>query len=922
MDESYDGVVGLSERAPVIAAVRATIDRAIQGDGESLFIFGEPGTGKTTLLGSAVTKAGAGIQVLHAKGSLAEADLPFVYIEQVFGPLTTGDPSPQGMDPLTRRAVVHSLARSRMRERAALGPLLILLDDLHWADPDSLRVVSYVVRRAGGMPVAVLGAARAWPEHAARIVRQLVSEGLAASVALEPLSREGSGEFLSAVVGEELPQGVIDSAFQLTSGIPLLLREAGHTIRAEGGLPHHGLGQPDRRHSLLLLSHVGALPPDTVRALQATAVLGTRVRLRLAQSISAMDEEDFARALDVALAARVLRDEGNGTVAFRHEMLAAAMVEDMPPALRRLLHSRAYARYVEAGELSAAVPHALRAGLHGDREAIDNVTTAASAALAEGALETGMAHLDAAFELSGPTPSIELLERRADALFLANQPESARDLYLRVLRENLPEESRSVVLAKATRCAAYAGQLAEALDSYDRLLKASPSEPMRADLFVERSRVIWELEGPGAALGSLDDVDEAQLARSSRERIEGVRDAYLFQVGDLAGVPQAERRARAVLHALAAGGSFDLQSTANTIMMHATNCAALERFDETVEMVDSGLEFFGQSGAYLPMVPLFICKLGVLLHSGALVETVAGVDDLEEEMELGPLLAPYLIAYKARALVAMGRIDDARRAQEKAMQFPGTQAWVVRLGLDMAEGQTLLILGRIQEAARVYQRIEQTVRRIDLRHPCVVIWAGEAVDVALAAGDLETAERRVDWVEANSAAAMGVWPRMIALAGRAGIAAAGGDDDQADRLFVAALEEPCPLELERARVLLRYGTWLRHHGQSVRARSPLAEALRRAEARGAAPLAEEARQELSAAGGRRRRSTTGNELTTQQARVATLAATGATNREIAGQLHISARTVESHLAAALLKLNVRTRAELRQRRRELGLGSA
>jgi DNA-binding CsgD family transcriptional regulator len=230
--------------------------------------------------------------------------------------------------------------------------------------------------------------------------------------------------------------------------------------------------------------------------------------------------------------------------------------------------------------------------------------------------------------------------------------------------------------------------------------------------------------------------------------------------------------------------------------------------------------------------------------------------------------------------------------------------------------------GRIADAARVYDGIEETIRRVDLRHPCVIVWAGEAIDVALAAGEVEAAVRRTEWLEVNSAPEMGVWPRMIALAGRAGAAAACGERDRADELFAAAVADPCPLELERARTVLRYGTWLRHQGQAVRARSWLAEALRTAEARGAAPMAEEARQELSAAGGRRRRSPGENTLTTQQARVATLAATGATNREIAGQLHISSRTVESHLAAALLKLNVRTRFELRQRRRELGLFSA
>lgn len=922
--ESHDEVVALAERAPALAAVRATLDKAGQGDGESLFVLGEPGTGKSTLLEAAAAMASDAVQVLRANGSLTEADLPFAYIEQVFGGLSSGDAAPRGIhDPLTRRALVHSLARSRMRERAALGPLCIVLDDLQWADPDSLHAVGYLARRTSGMPVALVGAARAWPEQAGLTVRALANEGFATLLTLEPLTREGSAALLDALVGDALPPTVVDTAYQLTGGIPMLLREAARTICTEGGLPRHGLGQPDRRHSLLLLSHVGALPPDTVRALQATAVLGARARVRIAQSISAMNEETFADALDVALAAQVLRDEGDGAVAFRHEMLAAAMVDDMPPAHRRLLHARAYAKFVESGELSAAVPHAVRGGLHGDRHAIDVVTAAASAALAEGALETGMAHLDAAFELAGSSPSRELLERRADTLLLANRPEAARALYRQLLQRTPPEEASTAILAKATQCAAYAGQLAEALDSYDRLIEGCPpSEPALADLFVERSHVIWELDGPSAALRSLTDVDEEQLDQYGREKIEVVRSAHLFQAGDLAGVPAAQWRAHSVLQGLAAGGPMDLRSSANVIVAHATNCGALERFEEALELVDRGLEFFGRSGALLPMVPLLISKLGVLLHSGALVETVAGVDDLEEEIEPGPLLAPYLIAFKVRALVALGRLDEARRARDEALGFPGSQSWFVRLGLDMARGQGLMIRGRIADAATVYDGIEETVRRVELGHPSVVIWAGEAIDVALAVGDIEAAERRTDWLETHSVPEMGVWPRMIGFAGRAGIAAARGDRDDADRLFADAVADSCPLELERARVLLRYGTWLRHNGQSVRARTPLAEALQTSERRGAAPLAEEARHELSAAGGRRRQNPRGNGLTTQQARVATLAATGATNREIADQLHISTRTVESHLAAALLKLNVRTRAELRQRRRELGLASS
>jgi DNA-binding CsgD family transcriptional regulator len=438
-------------------------------------------------------------------------------------------------------------------------------------------------------------------------------------------------------------------------------------------------------------------------------------------------------------------------------------------------------------------------------------------------------------------------------------------------------------------------------------------------LLIERAHVIWEVEGPRRALKSLEFIDESKLSYEERELLAVARASNLFQTGDLSVVAAAERRASATLNALESGRGLDLASSSNAIVVHATNCGALERFDASERVVERGLEFFARSGALLAMAPLHISRLGVLLHRGALVETVAGVDDLEEEMELGPLLTPYVMSFKVRALVALGRLDEARRTEDAVLALPGSSAWYVRLGLEMARGQSLAVRGRLDDACWMYDGIEATVDSVGLEQPCILPWVGEAIDVALLAGRVEDAERRTEWLDARRADEMGVWPRMVALAGRAGVAAARGDRDAADAAYAQALAEPSLFELERARIALRYGTWLRHHGAAVRARPWLAEALTIAENRGAAPLADEARLELSAAGGRRRRRAGADELTTQQARVAALAATGATNREIAAHLHISARTVESHLAAALLKLNLRTRAELRQRRRELGL---
>jgi DNA-binding CsgD family transcriptional regulator len=125
--------------------------------------------------------------------------------------------------------------------------------------------------------------------------------------------------------------------------------------------------------------------------------------------------------------------------------------------------------------------------------------------------------------------------------------------------------------------------------------------------------------------------------------------------------------------------------------------------------------------------------------------------------------------------------------------------------------------------------------------------------------------------------------------------------------------------LDSARVQLRHGAWLRRRKRAVAARPLLAEALQVAEERGAAPLAAQLSAELAASGGRRRRVREDDGLTPQELRVARLAATGATMREIAAVLQISPRTVETHLAHVYLKLGVASKHELRRRADELGL---
>jgi hypothetical protein len=196
----------LHERDEAIKAVSDAFVVVRSGGGVCLFFVGDPGQGKSTILRMASERAEAeSFSVLHASGNSMETDLPFAFAEQFFGYFSDADEAvlgaiggSEGADPesmrvpdgeaLGRRAQVYALARTRLRQQAERVPTLIVLDDLQWADPDSLSLLSYLIRRLADLPVAVVGALRSWPPGALDACALWQSEGLAEVVTLNALS--------------------------------------------------------------------------------------------------------------------------------------------------------------------------------------------------------------------------------------------------------------------------------------------------------------------------------------------------------------------------------------------------------------------------------------------------------------------------------------------------------------------------------------------------------------------------------------------------------------------------------------------------------------------------------------------------------------------------------------------------------------
>lgn len=899
-----------------LAVLARALRSARRGEGRAVFLVGDPGVGKTALLEAARYMAGDTMGVRWSRASVMESDLPLALAEQLAAPDQPPSPGATGGgDPISGRALLLDLARAQLRAWSATSPLLVLADDLHWSDPDSLGLIAFLARRLSWLPVALVGALRPWPAPAGAMARALAAEGAAELVGVDALSPAASAELLAELAGPQTRAEMLARAADLARGNPHLLVVAARSS-TETDLPELGTTDLGRLQSALVLSRLVGLPPAALTCARAAAVCGGRFRVSVAEAVSGLQPEGFAEAFDVLVAAGILLPVGGGWARFDHDLLASAIHDDTAPAQRRLLHARAFRYHAGAGDPSAAAPHAVAADLRGDRRAVATLALAGARALAHGAVHTGVAQIAAAIDLDGPEPSDRLLAQYGDALFATCRPQEALAAYRRLVARAGDPAARAEAGAKVARALAFAGRLDEAQANYHHLLAGDLDTALSMAVRLELSHVVWEREGPGAALASLEPVG----VQDGAAMVEAVRGYFRLEAGDPGGLDHIQQAAAQVGQHMAADPAGAL-ATFNLFSLQAAAWAMTERYQEAYQLVALGIDWLRAGGGLRSTVPLRILRLGLSLNQGRLHEVLAEADDLEQEMEVDALLAPHPLLLRAQALVWLGRSAQAATICQTVAAMPGARSWLAAISLGMTRGRLLTAGGRHEAAADAFAGVEELVGRYGVGEPCLPPWASGAMEAALAAGRPEQSERVAGWLEAASAPLPCTWPRMVALAGRAGCAAAAGRQGEADELYRRALELPPLFPLDRAQILLRYGSWLRRRHQSRRARPVLAEALQVAEELGAEAIARPAAAELSAAGGRRRHRGEAAGLTTQEARVASLAITGATTREIASELRLSPRTVESHLGHIYLKLGVSSKTELRQRKAELGLSA-
>jgi DNA-binding CsgD family transcriptional regulator len=907
----------LLERDEAVASLRWGLAQASSGSGRAVFLLGEAGLGKSSLLTTAADLAAGDGGILRAFGSLSETELPFAYLEQLLpGAFPAADDDAVRLGPLERRSWAQRAALTRLRDRASAERVVLLLDDLHWADPDSLDVIGFLARRLGDLPVLMVGGLRPWPAAAAHLVDTFPCDRLP----LASLSREATGCALTEHLGGKLSEPLLERAWELTGGNPQLITEAARIIHADGGLPvtHPNDERPIVRR-ILVLSHLAGLPHAAISCARAASVLGNRFRIGVVEGLVDLPPTEFAAAFDSLALAGIVREIDAGQAEFTHEMLARAVYDDIAPVTRRLLHRRAFDHLFATGDRLAAAAHAVSADLVGDVRAIEALADAGSTALARGAVATGLRNLSAAISLAGPEPDEGLLARYADALFITGRAADSIEASQRLLRTTRRPDVARAANERLTRSLVHLGRLDQAIARYDELVESS-SRPVPGVLVMERAHAIWERDGPAAALVSIDAVLADGGAPDTDDVLRSIRALFALEAGDASGLPLIERvgqRARQRSHP----DPGDVMASMSPLSVLVAALGALERYDEALTVVDECVSWVLGVGGLRMAIPLRTVRVGILVQQGHLEHALSEADQLFTELDVDPLARTVVEGFRARALVLTGRTAEARAAIDAVAQLPGVHSWYARMNVAIARGQLLRAERHLEEAADCFAEVFAMARRFGLGEPRSPAWAAGAVEAFLDAGRYDAVAEVTEWLAATGGFASAPWSRMVASGAQAGCAAAAGADSEVvEAHYTAALAVPCRVPLDRAAIQLRYGSWLRRRGRSQQARGPLAEAVRTAEACGARYLAEQSGAELRASGGRRRReSADDGALTPQESRVARLAATGATTPEIASALVISPRTVETHLARTFAKLGVKDRRELRRRAAELPL---
>jgi DNA-binding CsgD family transcriptional regulator/tetratricopeptide (TPR) repeat protein len=908
MTKSRTGEV-LIDRRREREAFDGLLNTVREGLSQVLVVLGEPGVGKTALLGYAVGEAD-GFKIIRAGGVESEMELPYAALQLLCaGELNRLErlPTPQ-RDALSvafgvsrgeapDRFLVGLAVLSLMSDIAEEKPLLCIVDDAQWLDRASAQVLAFVGRRMLAEGVGMIFAMRGADDD---------FRGLP-EVHVTGLEDSDARSLLSAVVKVPIDHSVRDRIITEARGNPLALLElsrAPTALQLAGGFGLPGVWPRAAQLEDSFRRRLTALPAETQLLLLVAAAepLGDPILLWRAAEHLGLKADAAAAAADEELLAVGAR------VSFRHPLIRSAAYRTSPPEARRAAHA-ALAEVTDPNlDPDRRAWHRAQATVGPDEAAAAELEASAERAEARGGLAAAAAFLDRAAVL---TPDPARRTQRSLSAAAAKVQSGSFETALRLLAAaetgRLDESQRATVDLLRGRIAFVlnAGSHAPPL-----LLRAA----RRLELLDPRAARATYLEALGATLRagrlssqvSVREVAEAILAAPTSSDPPAPADGLLTGLavwivnGPQAGAPILAQ----ALDALTVT-SVSAREELSWLWL-AGHGASLLWDNERWELLSSRFVQLPRDAGALGVLPVALNhRASLLLFGGELAlaasfgEEAASVNDAT-----GGTMAPYgalgLAAFsgqerEAKRLIDIATEDVLRRGEGVGLTFVQWAASVLYNGL----GQYDVALEFARQAASdgPEQRFS-TWARVELIEAATRIAMPDVANDALGSLLATTDVSRTDWAAGTAAYARALC----------------SDGDEADRLYRSSIDRfaSTSLKVPLARCQLAYGEWLRRERRRVDAREHLRVAHDLFVRFGMGAFAQRARVELMATGetARRRVAETRDELTPQEAQICRLAAHGATNREIGAQLFISPSTVDYHLRKAFRKLGVRSRTQL------------
>ena len=881
------------------------------GQGALIVIVGDAGIGKTAILNAVVDRArGLGFSTGVGRAHEREQIAPMTPLLEALR---------SGPAPLLSRANFTDLAplyghqpwlvdrlTAMLEERLLKSPLLIAIDDIHWADELSIFALRIIPRRLAGFPITWLLTSRR-PFGATNDLIDAVAHDVQVDVIdLGPLAAQALEELASDRLGLP-PDDRLRKLLAGAGGSPFLAVELLDGL-ARGDEPRRG--ELPQSFVAGVLKRLTSLPREALQMVRAGSVLGHSFDIHDAAALTGVSPEALLLpCVDSAVRAGVLDDDGN-QLSFRHELLRHAIYEDIPPSVRKAMH-RSVAALMVAEHRSPldAVPHVLIYATAGDGQS-------------------------------------EKILRQAALLLVTSMPDAAADLIERsfmLLRPDDPEWIETgldavAILSKVRRDR-------DAVRIADRLLLSQPANEDVARIQASLAKPLWhsgQLDeiltraDSALALGDVSDVSRARLAglralglsRSENlARAASIGDAALRaarQIGD--GEAQAtalhalgETARNEGRHSFALGYFQRLRSLVGNehVSDDVVTLQLLDRYDEAADLIAEARRQVQEKGGTIGFASSIVfAQMWQDYSQGLLDEADA---DAETILRQGEEYEDY--SYRLEARLVLSRTAQLRGDLPKAREHFLLATERVNRTDDGRAMMVLLVEAWIKESdedlAGAVQAVEHVIkptRAIRHRWRLQPAWLIAATRIAVRSGNLllarEIAALANDVHEKN---------KDVATIAGAALHAQGLVTEDSDVLR-RANELLCnsPRPLVRADVTADYGHLLLSGGSRELGVSALDTAWDIYNRLGAFGDARRVERILRSVGIRRTRWATSpkrpaegwDALTASEIRVARLIAEGRTNRATAAELHLSPNTVGTHVRSIFVKLGVKSRVQL------------